>query len=73
MESGRQARVIFLMMMPELEAIKRISAYIAKNKLNSALEAETENMVVEANNSQVPEEGTILVMEPKSPYKQKNG
>ena len=33
-------------MMSELEALRRISAYIAENKINSALEAE-ENMAVE--------------------------
>ena len=35
-----------MIMMFELEALRRISAYIAENKINSALEAE-ENMVVE--------------------------
>ena len=35
------------MMMSELEALRKISAYVAENKIKSALEAE-ENMVVEA-------------------------
>ena len=35
--------------MVEFEALKRISAYIAENKQQSALEAEVKNMVVEAN------------------------
>ena len=35
------------MMMSELEALRKILAYVAENKIKSALEAE-ENMVVEA-------------------------
>ena len=50
-------------MMSELKALQMILAYIAENKLNSALEAEVENMVVEAKNSQVPRKGAILVVE----------
>lgn len=38
-----------LMMMYAFDALKQISAYIAKNRLKAALEAEIPHMVVEAN------------------------
>lgn len=44
--SDRQAGETSLMM-TELEALRKISAYVVENKIKSALEAE-ENMVVEA-------------------------
>ncbi|XP_058733103.1 uncharacterized protein LOC131604695 [Vicia villosa] len=46
-------------MMSELEALKRISAYIAENKINSALEAET-NIADEANKIQTTESGSTI-------------
>ena len=57
-------------MMYKLEALWKISAYIAENKVNSALEAE-ENMAVEANETQILEGDVILAIEPKSPDKNK--
>ncbi|KAI5430427.1 hypothetical protein KIW84_034853 [Lathyrus oleraceus] len=48
-----------LMMMSKESALKRITAYIAENKLKEALEAEVKYMVVEANkenpNEQCPQ------------------
>lgn len=38
-----------LMMMSEFDALKRISAYIAENKLKASLEAEVQHMDVEYN------------------------
>ena len=55
--------------MPELEALKRISAYIAKNKIYSDLEAE-ENMAIEADKLPILEE-VILDVEPEPPDKRK--
>ena len=56
--------------MSELEALNKILAYITENKLNSALEAK-EDVVIEANKSQIPREGIILAIEPKPPDKPK--
>ena len=52
-------------MMSELEALKRISAYVAENKIKSSLEAE-ENMVVKAY---VLNKQDILAIEPEPPDK----
>lgn len=51
-------------MMSELHALKKISAYIAENKLNSALEAEA-NMAVEAGDKQVLED-FVMSIDPKT-------
>ena len=67
MTTGRQAGETSVMM-SELDALKRISVYIAKSKINLALEAE-ENMVVEANKTQILNEGATLAIEPKPPDK----
>lgn len=42
-------------MMTEFAALKRISAYIAENKQQLALEAEIKNIVVEASEVSPPE------------------
>src|ERR1051325_10732712 len=65
----RQAREALMTTMSELEALQRISAYISKNKMNLALEAEG-NMVVEDDKLQIPEE-VILAIDPKPPDKAK--
>ena len=67
MITGRQAGETSVMM-SEINALKRILAYIAESKINSALEAE-ENMAVEANKTQILNELATLAMEPKPPDK----
>lgn len=54
--------------MTEFEALKRISAYITKNKQQSALEAEVKNMVVEAN-KELHQIGPGKDFDPESPDK----
>lgn len=66
-ESSRQAGETVMMIMSELHALRMISAYIAENKLNSALEAEA-NVAVEATDGQVLED-FIMAIEPKPPDK----
>ena len=63
--TDRQARETSVMM-SELDALNRISTYIAESKINSELEAE-ENMAVEANKTQVLDEGATLAIELKPP------
>lgn len=53
-------------MMTEFTALKRISAYIAKNKQQLALEAEIKNMVVEAIEVS-PSEGPGKYFDPRPP------
>lgn len=55
-------------MMTEFEALKRISAYIAENKQQSALQAEVKNMVVEAN-KEFHQKGLRNDFDPKPPDK----
>src|ERR1051325_4024308 len=66
----QQAGETITTVMSDLEALRRISAYIAENKINSALEAEEEKMATEAAKLPVPEE-VILAVEPKPPDKSK--
>ena len=40
-------------MMSEFDALKRISSYVAENRLKSALEAEVPHMIVEASELEV--------------------
>src|ERR1044072_3208442 len=68
--SCRQAGETITTVMSELEALRRISAYIAKNKINSAIEVEEEKMATEAVKLSVLEE-VILAVEPEALDKSK--
>lgn len=65
MQRSDQQVVGMSLMMFELEALKRISAYIAEKKIKSVLEAE-ENMVIEAY---VLKKEDTLAIEPEPPDK----
>ena len=62
--SDRQAGEMSLMM-TELEALRKISAYVAENEIKSALEAK-ENMAIEAY---ALNKGGHMAIGPKTPYK----
>lgn len=54
------------MKMYDFDALKRISAYVAENRLKAALEAEIPHMVVETEELKVFDVGQIIDVEPNS-------
>lgn len=52
-QSSQLARATNLMTMSEFDALKRISAYIAKNRLKAPLKAEIPHMAIKSNELKV--------------------
>ena len=64
---GQQAGEVSLVMMTESQALQKISAYVAENRMIAALEAEVKYMAREANEQVSSQEGPGKDFDPEPP------
>lgn len=67
--SNQRVREVNSVMMSYLKTLKRISAYVAENKLKAVLEAKVKHMVVEANKIEMHLDGPGKDFDPEPPDK----